>query len=46
MAKMSGELVGQDKPLYLAVPKNIIPMYSTTGLMDPKGAELVLTVFS
>jgi NitT/TauT family transport system substrate-binding protein len=46
MAKMPDELVGQDKALYLAALKNTIPMYSTTGLMDPKGAEAVLAVFS
>ena len=32
--------------LYLAALKNTIPMYSTTGLMDPKGAQAVLAVFS
>jgi NitT/TauT family transport system substrate-binding protein len=26
--------------------KNTIPMYSTTGRMDPKGAAAVLAVFS
>ena len=26
--------------------KNTIPMYSTTGKMDPKGAQAVLDVFS
>ena len=46
MAKMPAELVGPDKALYLAALKNAIPMYSTTGLMDPKGAEAVLRVFS
>jgi NitT/TauT family transport system substrate-binding protein len=46
MAKMPDELVGPDKTLYLAAPKNTIPMYSTTGRMDPKGAEAVLGVFS
>ena len=46
MAKMPDELVGQDKALYLAALKNTIPMYSTTGRMDPKGAEAVLAVFS
>ncbi len=46
MAKMPDELVGQDKALYLAALKNTIPMYSTTGLMDPKGAEAVLAVFT
>jgi NitT/TauT family transport system substrate-binding protein len=46
MAKMPDELTGQDKALYLAALKNTIPMYSTTGRMDPKGAEAVLAVFS
>ena len=46
MAKMPDELVGSDKALYLAALKNSIPMYSTTGLMDPKGAQAVLAVFS
>jgi NitT/TauT family transport system substrate-binding protein len=46
MAKMPAELVGKDKALYLAALKNTIPMYSETGLMDPKGAAAVLAVFS
>ncbi len=46
MAKMPPELVGPDKALYLAALKNTIPMYSTTGKMDPKGAQAVLAVFS
>src|SRR5256885_13161670 len=46
MAKMPDELVGPDKALYLAALKNTIPMYSTTGRMDPKGAQAVLDVFS
>jgi NitT/TauT family transport system substrate-binding protein len=46
MAKMPPELVGADKALYLAALKNTIPMYSTTGRMDPKGAQAVLAVFS
>src|SRR5215204_3566115 len=46
MAKMPEDLVGPDKALYLAALKNTIPMYSTNGLMDPKGAEAVLAVFS
>lgn len=46
MAKMPDELVGADKSLYLEALKNTIPMYSTTGKMDPKGAEAVLAVFS
>ncbi len=46
MAKMPDDLVGSDKGLYLAALKNTLPMYSTTGKMDPKGAEAVLAVFS
>jgi NitT/TauT family transport system substrate-binding protein len=46
MAKMPENLVGPDKALYLAALKHTIPMYSTTGLMDPKGAQAVLAVFS
>ena len=46
MAKMPDELIGPDKALYLAALKNTIPMYSTTGRMDPKGAQAVLDVFS
>lgn len=46
MAKMPQELIGADKALYLAALKNTIPMYSQTGLMDPKGAKAVLDVFS
>ena len=46
MAKMPPDLVGPDKELYLAALKNTIPMYSTTGRMDPKGAQAVLAVFS
>src|SRR3954467_3794598 len=46
MAKMPPEMVGKDKTLYLAALKNTIPMYSETGLMDPKGAAAVLAVFS
>ncbi len=46
MAKMPAEYVGSDKALYLAALKNTIQMYSQTGLMDPKGAQAVLDVFS
>jgi NitT/TauT family transport system substrate-binding protein len=46
MAKMPDDLVGPDKGLYLAALKNTLPMFSTTGKMDPKGAEAVLAVFS
>jgi len=45
MDKMPPNLVGADKASYLAALKNTIPMYSTTGLMDPKGAQAVLDVF-
>jgi NitT/TauT family transport system substrate-binding protein len=44
--KMPPELVGKDKAGYIAALKNTLPMYSETGLMDPKGAAAVLAVFS
>jgi NitT/TauT family transport system substrate-binding protein len=46
MEKMPPEIVGKNKELYLAALKNTIPMYSQTGLMDPRGADAVLAVFS
>src|SRR5882762_5907982 len=46
MAKMPEEVVGKNKELYPAALKNMIPMYSLTGKMDPKGADAVLAVFS
>ena len=46
MSKMPQNLVGPDKAGYLQALKNTIPMYSTTGKMDPKGAAAVLAVFS
>lgn len=46
MAKMPPEMVGQNKATYLAALTNTIPMYSKDGMMDPKGAEAVLKVFS
>jgi NitT/TauT family transport system substrate-binding protein len=46
MAKMPEGMVGKNKELYLAALKNTIPMYSQTGMMDPKGADAVLAVFS
>jgi NitT/TauT family transport system substrate-binding protein len=46
MAKMPPEIVGKDQALYIAALKNTIPMYSLTGLMDRKGADAVLAVFS
>lgn len=45
-ARMPAEFVGTDRDLYVAALKNTLPMYSTTGRMDPKGAEAVLTMFS
>ncbi|HEV2630654.1 MAG TPA: ABC transporter substrate-binding protein [Pseudolabrys sp.] len=36
----------KDKALYIAALKNTMSMYSETGLMDPKGAQAVLAVFS
>lgn len=44
--KMPAELVGKDKALYIAALKNTLPMFSETGMMDPKGAEAVLAVFA
>jgi NitT/TauT family transport system substrate-binding protein len=44
--KMPPELVGKDRALYIAALKNTLPMYSRTGLMDPKGASAVLAVFA
>ncbi|MBI4273083.1 MAG: ABC transporter substrate-binding protein [Rhizobiales bacterium] len=46
MAKVPPEHVGPDKALYLAALKNTLPMYSRNGMMDPKGAQAVLAVFS
>jgi len=46
MNKMPPEMVGKDQALYLAALKNTIPMFSQTGIMDPKGAAAVLAVFS
>ncbi|HEX2655902.1 MAG TPA: ABC transporter substrate-binding protein [Xanthobacteraceae bacterium] len=45
-AKMPADMVGADKALYIAALKNALEMYSTTGAMDPKGAQAVLGVFS
>jgi len=44
-AKMPPEWT-KNKALYIAALKNTMPMYSKTGLMDPKGAQAVLNVFS
>jgi NitT/TauT family transport system substrate-binding protein len=46
MDHMPPKMVGKNKELYLAALKNTIPMYSQTGMMDPKGADAVLAVFS
>jgi NitT/TauT family transport system substrate-binding protein len=46
MAKMPKEFTSSDPKLYLTALKNMIPTFSSTGLMDPKGAEAVLAVFS
>jgi NitT/TauT family transport system substrate-binding protein len=44
-AKMPPEFT-KNKELYIAALKNTLPMYSKTGLMDPKGAQAVKDVFS
>ncbi len=44
--KMPENLVGKDKATYVAALKNMMPMYSESGRMDPKGAQAVLAVFS
>jgi NitT/TauT family transport system substrate-binding protein len=44
-AKMPPEWT-KNKALYIAALKNTMPMYSKNGLMDPKGAQAVLNVFS
>ncbi|MBX5477250.1 MAG: ABC transporter substrate-binding protein [Clostridia bacterium] len=46
MQKMPTEYTQGNPDLYLAALKNMLPMYSSTGLMDPKGAEAVLNVFA
>jgi len=46
MAKMPKEFTAADPAVYLTSLKNMIPTFSTTGLMDPKGADAVLAVFS
>ena len=45
-AKMPKEYSAGDAALYTAAIKNSMPMYSKTGLMDPKGAEAVFQVFA
>jgi sulfonate transport system substrate-binding protein len=44
-AKMPPEFT-KNKALYIAALKNTMPMYSESGLMDPKGAQAVLDVFA
>ena len=44
-AKMPPEFT-KNKALYIAALKNTMAMYSDSGLMDPKGAQAVLDVFS
>jgi NitT/TauT family transport system substrate-binding protein len=44
-AKMPPEWT-KNKALYIAALKNTMPMYSRDGMMDPKGAQAVLNVFS
>ncbi|MBV9522770.1 MAG: ABC transporter substrate-binding protein, partial [Alphaproteobacteria bacterium] len=46
MAKMPKAFTSADPKTYLASLKSMIPTFSATGLMDPKGAEAVLAVFS
>jgi sulfonate transport system substrate-binding protein len=43
---MPKEFTSADPVMYLAALKNTIPTFSKTGLMDPKGAQAVLEVFS
>jgi NitT/TauT family transport system substrate-binding protein len=45
MAKMPDDLIGQDRELYRSALEHSIPMYSETGRMDPRGAEVVLSIF-
>jgi sulfonate transport system substrate-binding protein len=45
-AKMPEDFKGGDPKLYLAAVANSIPMFSKTGLMDPKGAQAVHDVFA
>jgi NitT/TauT family transport system substrate-binding protein len=45
-AKMPEDFKGGDPKLYLAAVANSIPMFSKTGLMDPKGAKAVHDVFA
>jgi NitT/TauT family transport system substrate-binding protein len=45
-AKMPEDYKGGDPKLYLAALTDSIPMFSKTGLMDPKGAEAVHDVFA
>jgi NitT/TauT family transport system substrate-binding protein len=45
-AKMPEDFKAGDPKLYLAAVANSIPMFSKTGLMDPKGAQAVHDVFA
>ena len=45
-AKMPEDYKGGDPKLYLSAVANSIPMFSKTGLMDPKGAQAVHDVFA
>jgi NitT/TauT family transport system substrate-binding protein len=45
-AKVPAEYKGENAELYLAALKNSLPMFSRTGLMDPKGAIAVHDVFA
>jgi NitT/TauT family transport system substrate-binding protein len=45
-AKMPKDYSAGDPALYAQAIKNSLPMYSKTGLMDPKGAEAVFAVFA
>ncbi|HEX3498660.1 MAG TPA: ABC transporter substrate-binding protein [Stellaceae bacterium] len=46
MAKMPKEFTASDPKVYLTSLQNMIPTFSSTGIMDPKGADAVLAVFS
>lgn len=45
-AKMPEDYKAGDPKLYLSAVANSIPMFSKTGLMDPKGAQAVHDVFA
>jgi NitT/TauT family transport system substrate-binding protein len=46
MAKMPPDMVGADTATYLAALHKTMPMFSETGLMDPKGARAVVAAMS